>query len=231
MREKGSLSVESWFSRGWRVYKERPKPLMGASVIFSVVGLGTAVIGLSNWGMIIQVLSNLIVMPVLAIGWAFLFLRAVRGEEIKASEIFSAFSCFGRAWTTQMLFTLIILGGFLLLVVPGVIFSLMFGMCVYAVMDKEMSAVESVNYSKKITKGYRGLIFVLYVAIGFLTLLGMPFAYGLQKLDSNLMLIGLIPYLINVVFVLPWVAATGAAAYDSLVKKNEELLGVQEKSA
>jgi len=129
-----------------------------------------------------------------------------------------------------MLFTLIILGGLFLLIVPGIIFSLMFGMCVYAVMDKKMSAVESVKYSKKITKGYRGLIFVLYVAIGLLTLLGIPIAYGLQKLDSNLIFIGLIPYLINVVFVLPWTAAAAAAAYDSLVKKNEEALEAREES-
>ena len=230
MIKKNSLSVESWFSRGWQVYKERPKPLIGASVIFSAVSLGSAVVGLSNWGTIIQALSNLIVIPVLAVGWAFLFLRAIRGEEVKASDVFSAFSCFGRAWTTQMLFTLIILGGLFLLIVPGIIFSLMFGMCVYAVMDKKMSAVESVKYSKKITKGYRGLIFVLYVAIGLLTLLGIPFAYGLQKLDSNLIFIGLIPYLINVVFVLPWTAAAVAAAYDSLVKKNEEALEAREES-
>ncbi|MCK4519076.1 MAG: hypothetical protein KAU12_03045, partial [Candidatus Omnitrophica bacterium] len=77
----------------------------------------------------------------------------------------------------------------------------------------------------------RGLIFVLYVATGLLTLLGIPFYRGLHKLDSNLMLIGLIPYLINIVFILPWTAAAGAAAYDSLVKKNEEALEVQEESA
>ncbi|MEK7595862.1 MAG: hypothetical protein AAB443_04745 [Patescibacteria group bacterium] len=58
---------------------------------------------------------------------------------------------------------LIVLGGFLLFVVPGVIWSLMFGLATYIVLFEDFGAIEALKESKRRTDGKKGKLVLRYV--------------------------------------------------------------------
>jgi len=129
----------------------------------------------------------------------------------------------GQPWTTFILLWLIILGGCILFIIPGIIWSLKYGLSLFAVMDKQMSPRESIRFSGKITKGHKGKLFGVWTIAILLSFLTWPFSSGLQRQNAMLIGAGLIPYLVNILVVTPWLGATTAAAYKSLAYKKEEL--------
>ncbi|HEX8118643.1 MAG TPA: hypothetical protein VF521_15315, partial [Pyrinomonadaceae bacterium] len=52
--------------------------------------------------------------------------------------------------------------GYILLIVPGIIFSLMFSVSVPAAIVERLGAVDAMRRSYELTKGYKGLIFITY---------------------------------------------------------------------
>ncbi|KPJ62978.1 MAG: hypothetical protein AMS15_02120 [Planctomycetes bacterium DG_23] len=225
MSEVLALTVGGWLSRGWRTFKDNPKPVIGAAVIMSAYSLVLTLIGLLVRKSFVLLPIQFIITPVLTVGWCFLCLRVVRGDNARVSDLFAAFSRFGRAWLTFFLFFLIVLGGFFLLVVPGVIWGLKYSLSVYAVMDRDLSARECIRFSGKITKGYKGRLFGASLIALLLGLMAMPFSFGLQRLGEDLgltlIVIGIVPYLVHLLVIVPWMGATYAAAYDNLAYGQE----------
>jgi hypothetical protein len=62
----------------------------------------------------------------------------------------------------NVLYGLVVGLGFLLLVVPGIIFSLMFAVVVPVVVVENRGIVEAFERSSSLTKGYKGLLFLTY---------------------------------------------------------------------
>jgi len=225
MSEISELTLGSWFSCGWSTFKKNPKTIIGGAVILSIFYF---ILTLINFfvpgGSLIALLGQLSVGPVLIVGWNFLCFRLVRGDDdVEMLDIFSAFSRFGASWTTFILLWLIILGGCILFIIPGIIWSLKYGLSLFAVMDKQMSPRESIRFSGKITKGHKGKLFGVWTIAILLSFLTWPFSSGLQRQNAMLIGAGLIPYLVNILVVTPWLGATTAAAYKSLAYKKEEL--------
>lgn len=232
MTEAPSLELGSWFSRGWTTFKTSPKQIIGGAVILSAFYLILALVGLVPGGFIVRLIGLFVVGPVLRVGWCFLCLRLLRGDSVKSLDIFGAFSCFGTAWVTWFLLFLIVFAGEILLVIPGIIWGLKYGLSLFAVMDRRLSAIESIRLSGKITKGHKGKIFGVWIVGLLLALLRLPFAFGLQYLETDsgpiLLGVGIIPYLVSVFVITPWLGATLAAAYDSLAYEEESVGGNRE---
>lgn len=68
---------------------------------------------------------------------------------------------------------LAIMGGILLLIVPGIIFSVALGMYPYFIIDKKMGPMESLKASRALTKGVRWQLFVFGCVIVLLNLGGL----------------------------------------------------------
>ena len=222
MSEVSELTLGSWLSCGWSTFKKNPKAIIGGAVILSVFYFILTLISFTPGGSLIMFLGQFSVGPVLIVGWYFLCFRLVRGDDVKMLDIFSAFSRFGASWATFILLSLIILGGCILLIVPGIIWSLKYGLSLFAVMDKQLSARESIGFSGKITKGHKGKLFGLWAMVTLLGFLAWPFSFGLQRQSGILVRVGIIPYLIHILVITPWLGATFAAAYKSLAYKKEE---------
>lgn len=82
-------------------------------------------------------------------------------------------------WTylgASILLGLAIAVGFLLLIVPGIIFTLMFMFTTFIVIDRELGPVEAMKESRRITHGYKwrllgfGLVLALVNLLGILAL-------------------------------------------------------------
>jgi hypothetical protein len=73
--------------------------------------------------------------------------------------------------------------GYVLLIVPGVIFSLMYALVVPVALAEGRGPLESFKRSSELTSGYRGLIFLTYFLWGLAVvvlnlIIGGSFAYG-----------------------------------------------------
>jgi len=76
-------------------------------------------------------------------------------------------------------------GGLLLLVVPGVIFGLMFSLAVPVVMAESLGPVKALGRSRALTKGHRwrllGTFFVTYLVVAGLGILAVGLAVGVPS--------------------------------------------------
>lgn len=220
MSDDPRLAVRSWFSMGWSTYKGNPRPLIGGSLILGAAGL------LTLFGLGGLFLYFYVILPPLLVGIYSLCLKLVRRQEVGFSEVFTGFRHFGKAWITCFLFALFVGAGGFLLVIPGIIWALKYSFGWFAVLDKSLSPREALRFSGKITQGYKRKLLGAVLVVIVLSLLGMPFALGLQQLGTDrgqmLMALGIIPYLVGVFVTGPWIGASYASAYDALVAVYEE---------
>ena len=166
---------------------------------------------------------KLVISPPLTAGWWLLSLRLVRGHPAKVLDILMGFRCFLRVWITFMITTIIVLTGLVLLLIPGIIWLLKYGLSLFVVMDIELNPYQAIKRSAEITKGYKAKLFWLLLTGLVLFVLTWPFAFGLQNIGSSkgnlYMLVGIIPYLVGFLLVAPWLTAAWATAYDTLSKR------------
>jgi len=222
VNDEGSLFLGEWLARGFAAFKRDPLPLAGASAVMTAFSFACVLLeqkGAGFTGLLLQVLVG----PVLYVGWCYLCLRQARGEETLVTDVFCAFRRFGTALLTVALYSLIVLAGVLLLVVPGIYWGCKFGLCFFPVMEgRPQTPLETVRLSGVITKGHVGMIFCLALLSFGLSLIEQPFYGGLglgifpSEPDASLALFGLLPFLVNRLVIVPWLGATLAVAYEGL---------------
>ncbi len=76
-------------------------------------------------------------------------------------------------FATMFLYGLAVIGGMILLIIPGMIVAVMLGYAKYEILEKDISPIEALKSSRRITKGYRWKIFWLMFVSGILVLLGV----------------------------------------------------------
>ncbi len=212
-----SLTLDSWLREGWATLRANPKQMIGAALVLCAVGSAVDAIDKVPGGGFLGFVAYLAVFPVLSVGWCYFCVRLVRGERAKVTDILAGFSCFRDAWLTCVAMSLIVIGGVILLIVPGVIWGLRYGLCTYAVLDKRCSPREALYLSKVITQGHVGELFgVLLVAI-LLNLPGLALSWRPALLSLTPIAAQALTVTFDVVFICPFLGATFAAAYNSLV--------------
>lgn len=71
-------------------------------------------------------------------------------------------------FVVSLIYTVVTGFGYLMLIVPGVIFSLMFAVCIPAAVVEGLGPVAALKRSAELTKGYRGLVFITFFLWGLL---------------------------------------------------------------
>jgi hypothetical protein len=228
-----SQKPSAWFWRGWTVYRHRTASLIPSSVALALIGIALRVPGRSGaiGRSCLTGAAALVLLPVLWIGWYNQCLKAVRGQSTGFSDLFSGFPRFGDVWLTGLGLLVIVVGGLIALVVPGVIFAVKYGLAVFVVLDLDRTPGDALRTSGEITEGHKRDLFVTYFVLflaNSLCSLRPPFVRPDWPLSwnsrirpgfslSSLLVPGLILYVLYAVLVLPWTGATVAAAYDSLI--------------
>jgi hypothetical protein len=220
MAEEEAVAVKSWYARGWRTFKSDPKPLIIGSVIVTCFSLVVSLVNTLTGGYWVVILSQLFFIPVLSVGWFFFCLKRIRGEAGDPRIVFSAFARYGKVWGTYILFLLIVVAGIFLAVVPGILWALKYGMSLFAVMDESIAGRDALRFSKSITRGHRGKIFVAGLLAALMGGLSVPFSMGLERIGMGtatvLLAAGLVPMLAAMLIVTPWIGVAFASAYESI---------------
>lgn len=91
--------------------------------------------------------------------------RAAAGECLSRG-----LKAFPRLFPLTVLYTLLTLAGYVLLVVPGVLLSLTFAVCVPAAVVEGLGPFAALQRSHELTKGDKGLLFMTYFLWGLLVI-------------------------------------------------------------
>lgn len=168
--------VKSLLQRSWQIYKERFSTFIAISAVSLV--MAPAVIMAELKSLFALPLGLLAVFFTLWQGVALIYAIKDRDQKIGFKESFS--KGLPKIWPylwTGILFMLIVLGGSLLLIIPGIIFGVWFMFYRYAIVVENLSGKKSLSRSKQLVKGnfwaivWRNFVIILAVLLvtGFIS--------------------------------------------------------------
>lgn len=116
-------------------------------------------------------------------------LNIVSGKPFDVGMLFSGGKFLLKGFFAYLLYMVMLVVGFLLLVVPGIIVIIRFGMYQNAIVDRNMGIIESLRYSWELTRGNSMNLFVVFLfsilvlAAGCIALMvGLLFAFPMMWL-------------------------------------------------
>ena len=204
------IAVGDVFERSWTIYKDKMIWCIGAVLIVGIVNYVVAQI--ANYAsailgalvgypavaivcMILGIFAGQLFALWLNIGMALLLLKIGRGQEPSMGDLFRGGPYFLTALVAGILVGLIDLVGFVLLIVPGIIFALMFSQFLYLIVDRNVGIVESLELSMRITRGNKATLFLLWI------------------LSAGLIFAGMLMCCVGVIFTAPLVSLLWTVAY------------------
>jgi hypothetical protein len=132
----------------------------------ALAGAGIDLTTMQGW---LLWLLSLAVMSLLSSSLIYAVVDLQRTGSASAVECLSrALSVWPRVFLLIVLYSIIIIVGYLLLIVPGVILGLMFTVCVPAAVVEGRGPIDALKRSCELTKGYKGLIFITTFLWGLL---------------------------------------------------------------
>ena len=124
-------------------------------------GAASAIVGLIVWLMSILV----------GAGIQRIALKTIDGQPTGFGDLFP-FDIYWKYLGTTLLVMLVVLGGFILLIVPGIVWALKYGYANYLVVDKGLAGRAALVRSAEITQGAKGRIFLFGILLFLINLLG-----------------------------------------------------------
>ena len=174
-------TVSGVFGHSWEVLKRNFPELLMVILIQMVLSIPFGFrhrfydmdfAGPFTTGLFSFIYSLLVLVPV-GYGTSWIFLKAVRGESFRVQDMFFAYQQFGNVLLANILVCLIVIAGFIMLIVPGIIFACKLSFVPYLVMDEKMEAAEAIRKSWEMTKGYSWTIFWMGVTSIFVFIGGL----------------------------------------------------------
>ena len=131
----------------------------------------------SHWSVtLILVIASVII----RIGYNKIFLRISDGESPKFTDLFQEYKLFWKYLGVSILQGLVIVGGLILLIIPGIFWAVRFSFAPLILVDTNMGPIASMKDSYTITKGNFWELLLFWLTIGILNIFGfIIFGVGL----------------------------------------------------
>jgi hypothetical protein len=155
-------------------------------------------------------------LPVIKYGEHFLFLKAMRDEETSLATIFDGFkNQYLNIILANLIVTALVIIGFVMLIIPGIIIACRLVFVSYLVMDKNLEPIKAVEKSWQMTKGHGWTIFFMAI-ISFFLVIG-----------------GIIVFIFGVLISIMWIHSAFASLYQAVLNEEDDenpipILGVNE---
>jgi len=160
------LSIENVLQQGLNLFRKEP----AVFIIYSVI----AAIALSN-----PISGTLLGGPVIA-GYYIVAHRINSKKSIELSDFFRSFDGFVPLLILNLLISLIVLLGLMLLILPGIYLAISYLFAHFFVCFYEVEPSEALRLSRKTVSGNFGQILLLYLILAGINLLGfLAFGVGL----------------------------------------------------
>ncbi len=105
-------------------------------------------------------------------------------EEPKIADIFACSALFWRFFFGSILYSLIVFGGLLLFIIPGVIWGVQFQFFSYAIVQKRLGIIAAFEESSRVTKGAKWDVFAFGFVLMMMNLMVALFSFGFGLLLS-----------------------------------------------
>ena len=115
---------------------------------------------------------KLVIYLVIQMGFIKIALRFCDNEKAKFEDLFSCFPLFFKYLFGSILYELILIGGMILLVIPGIIWGIKFQFFSYFIVDKGLGPIEALKKSSVITRGTKYNLFLFNLLLVVINLLG-----------------------------------------------------------
>jgi uncharacterized membrane protein len=194
MSEKNSSSqeaigfeIEEALSFGWKATKENLGFLIGTILLFWIIcfvpvifatiwwknnGQGFALSPESITYFVFRIVFW-VLQAVMMMGLLKIILKLIDKGVPKIGDLFSCFHLFPRYFFSSILYLLIILGGLILLIIPGIIFAIKYQFYLYFIVDKGQGAIDALKKSSQITKDVKLKLFLFGLVLIFINIAGL----------------------------------------------------------
>ena len=159
---------------------------------------------------------NFMFLPIIKYGENYLFLTVMRDEDADLKLLFDGFKTkyLNIVLANLIVFALVMIG-FLMLIIPGIIIWCRLSFVSYLIMDKDLEPMKAVEKSWELTRGHGWRIFGLAIT-SFFVFIG-----------------GLIVLFFGVLISIMWIHSAYATFYQALLNENDDnnpipILGVNE---
>lgn len=149
-----SVQISESISYGWRKTMDH----IWSWVYAVIIG------GLLGW---IPILGSLI-----HAGFIRITLNVYDGGKPDAMDLFGEADKWWRVFWASVLYGLIVLGGLILLIVPGIYWGIKYCFFFYLIVDEDMGIMESISASGELTNGHKWSLFFLWIVLGLINTLG-----------------------------------------------------------
>ncbi len=140
---------------------------------------------------VLSIVISLITIP-LVLGKTIYFLKLTKGEDSKFQDLFSGFNNILKVIGVAILSDVIIIIGYILLIIPGIIFTFMLSQVYYILAENpEIGIIECLKESKRLMEGKKIDYFVLmlsFILWGILTglTLGLAGLYVIPYYEATI---------------------------------------------
>lgn len=173
-----TLSIKDAFQFGWEEWKKRWLFWASFFLVIFAISLIPALLGMalpedaylaSFFISAIQWILEIII----SLGITTVTLKAAYQQNYDFTDFFSKINLLPSYLWSYLLYALVVTVGMLLLIIPGIIFLIMFCLCFFFVIDRAETGYDSLMESKKAVYGYKWKIFFFWIAAFFFNLLGL----------------------------------------------------------
>ena len=186
------FSIGSAVDFGWETFKKRPWFFVGSSLVILLLNVAAgAVTGVIDAGLTgsvdkstpISSIADLVLGTFINMGVTAFYLNAYDNPDTVSLASLWHPQPFWKFLAASLLLGLAIVIGFLLLIVPGVIFTLMFMFATFIVVDRELGPIEAMKESKRLAHGHKWALLGFVLVLALINLLGV-LALGVGLLVS-----------------------------------------------
>jgi uncharacterized membrane protein len=177
----GGFFISALVDEAWSIFKKSWMTLLGFFVLYMVLTMAPGMIASSiferNSGMggllqLLIIIWNIIV----GMGWMNVMLKVSRGNAPELNDFWEKAPDIIKYVLGVILYFLIVCGGLILLIIPGVIWSIKYMFIPFLIIDKGMGPMEAMRTSAKMTDGIKwdlvgaGMVLALVAYSGILAL-------------------------------------------------------------
>lgn len=162
------FSIKDSLKYGWEKFKANTGILIGATATLFVVSM----VGELDKDSIILGLVGSILGFIVQIGFNKMFLRISDGEQPNFTDLFKEYKLFWKYLGTSILQGLAMVGGLILLIVPGIIWAVRFSFATIIVVDVNMGPMNAMKESYAITKGKFWQLLGFFLVLGLINIAG-----------------------------------------------------------
>ncbi len=178
------IDLADIYSRTWRLFTGQWGKLLPVLVAVMAMGLGANIVAsiidhlaalagdvmVANTVWVLTLLASQTFSYWLYIGQTIFLLKVLRGQPASFADIFTGGPYFWRFVGGTILFTLLVIGGTILLIIPGIIAALMFFQYDYLIIDRNLGVFDSFQLSKRVMEGNKLTFLAINLLAALLTI-------------------------------------------------------------